>query len=81
MIKIWRLMAISAIFANACISGHISLAHATWPPPATTTAKGGENVVRPEELAFLRQDQTKLLRQSIQELEATLRDQQQESRM
>ena len=43
--------------------------------------KGGENIVRPEELAFLRQDQTKLLRQSIQELEATLRDQQQESRM
>ena len=39
------------------------------------------NDVRPEDLAFLRQDQTKLLCQRIQELEAALRDQQQESRM
>ena len=44
-----------------------NLAHATWPRPATTTAKA-------EKASFA-------LRQSIQELEATLRDQQQESRM
>lgn len=44
-----------------------NLAHATWPRPATTTAKT-------EKTSFA-------LRQRIQELEATVRDQQQESRM
>ena len=44
-----------------------NLAHATWPRPATTTAKA-------EKTSFV-------LRERIQELEATLRDQQQESRM
>lgn len=50
-------------------------------PSGDHNGEGGENVVRPEELAFLRQDQIKLLRQRIQELKATLRDQQQESCM
>lgn len=48
-------------------------------PPGENNGEGGENVVRPEDLAFLRQDKPKLLRQRIQELEATLWDQQQES--
>lgn len=45
-------------------------------PSRNHNGEGGENVVRPEDLAFLHQEQTKLLCQRIQELEAALRDQQ-----
>lgn len=68
----------------SCLQQRLSQDHpcpCNLAPSRNHNGEGGENVVRQEDLAFLRQDQTKLLRQRIQELEAALLDQQQESRM
>ena len=68
----------------SCLQQRLSQNHPCPCNPAPSrdhNGEGGENVFRPEDLAFIHQDQTKLIRQRSQKLEAALRDQQQESHM
>ena len=74
----------SLLSSMSCLQQRLSQNHPCpchLAPSGDHNGEGGENVVRREDLPFLRQDQIKLLRQRIRELEATLRDQQQKSRM